>query len=92
MDIILCPSWDERRLSSMPQEAPRASLSPILSSQRGQAPFLRAGARSDWKTYPSSADGQFTGERTTIKNKGHQIQEQLEPGSTSEMVPTGKVQ
>lgn len=91
MDIILCPFWDERRLGSKLQEALRALLLPILTLWGLSCPLLRAEARSDRYTYPSSADGQFTGERIIIKNR-QQLQEQLDQGSTSEMVPTGEIQ
>lgn len=70
----------------------RPSKTSPAPPQVAKCPFPRAEAKSDWQTYPSSADGQFTGERIIKKKKGHQLQEQLDQGSTSEMVPAEVVQ
>lgn len=47
----------------------RPSKTSPAPPQVAKCPFPRAEVKSDWQTYPSSADGQFTGERIIKKKK-----------------------
>lgn len=58
--------WEETRF-----QAPGSTESPPVTHphplQEAKCPLPRAEEKRDWQTYPSSADGQFTGERRAIK-------------------------